>query len=482
MATDVPAMAMATARPQGRGTAFARRWAVSPLAVILLAGAAVRLLLWYGYRAEPLNIWDERDYHTLAANLLEHGEYTFTPGGTPTSLRPPLFPALVAGVYAVAGVGNYAAVRLVLAVLSLLTVAATYRLGRVITTPRVALWAAGLLCFYPSLLAHNNLLLTEVPFTFLLTVTCMLVVRTFQCGSVGLAFAAGATLGLAALTRSVVWLAPPCVAGFLMFVWPTGRVRGLAAGAALMAAFAATIAPWSVRNTRLQETFVAIDVMGGRNFMMGNYRYTPSYRSWDAISIEWERSWCCEVDETYPLEMRETQGQLDRLALGLGLKFVREHPGLTAQRAVVKFLDFWGLEREVLGGAGLGEFGRVPRLVRLGVAGVVTLAYIAALFLAVFGVAFAPPADRPAHWLLLCVIAFVCGLHTLAFGHPRYHLPVMPLVLAYAAAALVHARAIGRRRRRPAFWLAAGLCATFLLAWSWRAAGPDLGHYLDLLR
>src|SRR5262245_33871865 len=106
-------MATTTARPQGRDATAARRPGLSPLAVILLAGAVVRLLLWYGYRAEPLHIWDERDYHTLATNLLEHGEYTFTPGGIPTSLRPPLFPALVAGIYAVAGVDNFAAVRMV---------------------------------------------------------------------------------------------------------------------------------------------------------------------------------------------------------------------------------------------------------------------------------------------------------------------------------------------------------------------------------
>jgi 4-amino-4-deoxy-L-arabinose transferase-like glycosyltransferase len=482
VATDVPAMAMATARPQGRGDSAARRWRVTPLVVLLGAGAVVRLLFWYSFRAEPLNVWDERDYHALAANLLEHGEYTFTPGGTPTSLRPPLFPAVVAGIYAVAGAGNYAAVRLVLAVLSLLTVVVTYRLGRAVATPRVALWAAGLLCFYPSLLAYNNLLLAEVPFTFLLTTSCLLVVRAIQRGSVGLAVAAGGMLGLAALTRSVVWLAPPFLAGFLAIVWPTGRVRGLAAGAALVAAFAVTIAPWSVRNTRLQETFVAIDVMGGRNFMMGNYRHTPLYRSWDAISIEGDRAWDHEVCATYRRDMRTSQGKVDKLAMTLGLKFARENPGLTLQRCVVKFFDFWGLEREVSAGAGRGFFGQISKVALLGLMVLTAGAYAATIFLAFFGLVFAPPSDSRGHWLFVCVIVFVCGLHTIVFGHSRYHLPLIPLVLLYTAGALTQARAIWARRCSPRFALAVALCAGLLAGWTWNFIAVDWQLFMDALR
>ena len=102
--------------------------------------------------------------------------------------------------------------------------------------------------------------------------------------------------------------------------------------------------------------------------------------------------------------------------------------------------------------------------------------YIAALFLAVFGVAFAPPADRPAHWLLLCVIAFVCGLHTLAFGHSRYHLPLMPLVLVYTAAALTNSGAIWRQRRSLRFVAVATVCAALVAGWAWTFIAVDLAR------
>jgi len=470
---SVPTTATAATPRTARGGAEPRRRVVSPLVYIFLAGVAVRALLWYGFRAEPLNVGDEHEYHALAVNLLHYGEYTFTPGDKPTSLRPPLYPAMVAGVYGLVGEGNFAAVRLLQAAISLLTVGVAYRFGRAVASRHVAHCLAGLLCFYPSLLAYNNLLLTEVLFTFLLTLACLFTVLGLQRSSPGLIASAGVTLGLAALTRSVVWLAPPLLAAFLLITW-RGRWAGrLAAAAALLLAFAVIIAPWSARNTRVQGTFVAIDVMGGRNFMMGNFRYTPLYRSWDAISLTGEKAWDYEVGEVYPPEMRPSQGWMDKRALTQGLKFVRENPGLTLKRSIIKFFDFWGLERELIAGAGRGGTGELAKPVFVTLTGAVVLGYVAVLYLAVFGLFFAPPADRRVHWLLVCVIAYVCGLHTIVFGHSRYHLPIMPLVLLYTAGAVTQARAIWAQRRGPRFALGVALCAVLLAGWTWTFIAVD---------
>src|SRR5205823_4643563 len=140
--------------------------------------------------------------------------------------------------------------------------------------------------------------------------------------------ATGILLGLAALSRSVVWLSPPFLALFVLLTWKAPWRYRLLAPVILVGSFAMTLAPWAIRNSRLQGTFVAVDVMGGRNFMMGNYSQTPLYRSWDAISLGGEKSWHHEVARSYPPEERATQGQVDRLALRQGLKFAREHPWL----------------------------------------------------------------------------------------------------------------------------------------------------------
>ena len=66
--------------------------------------------------------------------------------------------------------------------------------------------------------------------------------------------ALGLALGLAALPRSIVWLAPPFLAGYLLWAVDVNWSRRLCAAAALAAGFIVVVAPWAVRNTRLQQT------------------------------------------------------------------------------------------------------------------------------------------------------------------------------------------------------------------------------------
>ena len=132
--------------------------------LLVFAGSLAGVGLWLWFADQPPRIWDECDYDALARNLVEHGVFGYQPD-TPASLRPPLHPALVAVVYALAGVGNYQAVRLVQLGLGLVTAVVAYGLGRALYDRRVGLWLAGLVALYPSLAGTNCLLLTETLFT-----------------------------------------------------------------------------------------------------------------------------------------------------------------------------------------------------------------------------------------------------------------------------------------------------------------------------
>jgi len=435
-----------------------------PLFVILFAGALVRLVLWFEFQGLNTLHDDEREYNAIAKNLVEHGEFAVSPGSL-TSIRPPLYPAFLAGVYSLAGVENYQAVRFLQAVISLLTVALLYRLGREVYSQRVGTWLGGLFVFYPSLLGYNNLILTEILFTFLLCLTCFCIIRSLQLDSIPWLAAGGAAMALTALTRSVLWLFPPVLSLFLLFAWKGPLSRRLLAVTCLVAAFAIPLAPWAVRNTTLQKTLVVVDVMGGRNFMMGNYQYTPLYRSWDAVSVQGDQFWRIEVIRAYSNEEMETEGKVDKLALRQGLKFVMANPGLTVQRDVVKFFDFWGLERELIAGTKQGYFGSVPRpmLIALGV--LILGAFVFALFSGIVGMCVVPPADWRVHAFVLLLIAFVTGMHTLVFGHPRYHLPLIPLVLLYSASACAQASLVWEQRFHWPFRLACGIGLFFVAGW-----------------
>lgn len=451
---------------------------LSPLGWILVAGAIVRLILWLWFQDLPPRIHDEKDYNQIAINLVEHGEFGFRPGEL-TSIRPPLYPFLMAGVYQLFGLENFQAVRLVQLALSLVTVVVVYGLGVTLFSRRVGTWAAGITCFYPSLLGANYLLLTETLFTLLLCTFCLVLVRAMKRDSVWLLALAGVTLGLAALTRSIVWLFPPVLGVFLLMAWKGNPLHRIGAVAVFVFAFATILAPWTVRNTRLQETFVTVDVMGGRNFMTGNYQHTPLYRSWATIGISGENSWAHELHTSYPREEWETQGKLDKLAMRHTVKYVLANPGLTFQRAIIKFFDFWGLERELLAGASEGFFGPLSQTAIIALTLTIFSTYAVSLLLGIQGFILTPSADWRGHWFLLLVIAFICGMHTLVFGHSRYHLPLMPLIFLYSATAVLHLSSIWGCRNRWQFWVACGACGVIVAGWLWLFIAVDLQIFLD---
>jgi len=100
----------------------------------------------------------------------------------------------------------------------------------------------------------------------------------------------------------------------------------------------------------------------------------------------------------------------------------------------------------------------------------------------VFGAFVVPPEDRRAHVFFLLLIGLVCAAHTLTFGHARYHLPLMPLVLTYSAAAMANLGTVWAARKRPWFWIAALVCAVLVASWIWQTVAMDLGRFTGAMQ
>src|SRR5262249_46917441 len=150
-------------------------------------------------------------------------------------------------------------------------------------------------------------------------------------------------------------------------------------------------------------------------------------------------------------------------------------------RDVVKFFDFWGLERELVAGAAEGFFGPVSRWGIAGLALVSFGGYAMAMFLAIFGFVLRPLDNRRLHWFFLFVVLFICGAHTVVFGHSRYHLPLMPLVLVYSTRALLDLRGVLRQRRRASFAASAVLCLVLVGGWTWGLLAGDWERWCGMV-
>jgi 4-amino-4-deoxy-L-arabinose transferase-like glycosyltransferase len=235
------------------------RW----LGGILVVALALRLTLAV---ASPVTLFaDAHDYERHAVSIATTGHYPPTElasPGTPSAFRPPGFPYLLGGLYAVIGIHPVAG-RVLEALLGTLSVALLAGLGRILWSRRVGLIAGGLGAVFPSLIGLNASLLSESLF---LPVELGFVLSLAMCrrsrDRPGWAVLTGALCGLAVLTRGVAdaWVLVAISAVMLAGAGATLRLRQ---GLAVLAAFLAVLSPWLIRDAVVFHRFVPVSTESG---------------------------------------------------------------------------------------------------------------------------------------------------------------------------------------------------------------------------
>ena len=403
----------------------------------MVAGLAIRVAIISQTAGLGATITDEQHYVAIASNILERQTFAGA-DGQPTSIRPPLYPALVALVWSVTSAGDLQAVRYLQVALSAITVGLVFLIGRLAFSRPAAAVASAIVWLYPSLIFFNVTILTETLYTLLLTLFLVLGVRLVQKPTTLVAIGCGLALGLATLTRSVLWPLPLVLCPLLALAIPGTWKQRLAVPFLVFLAFSLTILPWAVRNTRLQGVTTIVDTMGGINLRMGNYEHTPDDRMWDAVSLRGNRNWVYGIDADF--DHAPTEGEKDKWAQRRAVAYMLAHPATTARRAAIKFGDFWGIEREFVAGVQGGLFAPPSWFVWIA-AGLTALSCVLLMLTGAAGVWLAPVKWRE-HLLLLLPVLAITAAHTIVFGHSRYHIPLVP-VLALYAAALVTPRLTG---------------------------------------
>ena len=440
---------------------------------MLPAGSVARRLFWAAFALGlivrlavlsqtsdlGLPIVDERHYVRLATNLLEGHGFAWSPG-EPTSIRPPLYPAFLAGLWTITGPSAFQTVRVCQIVMAVLTTLLMFRLGTRVYGRDAGYLAAAVFWLYPSLIYFNFTILSETLFVLLLVAFLLLAVRLVQQPAIWPAVLCGVTLGIAALARSVVWPLPLLLCPLLVMLMPGSFKSRVALSALVLAAYAAVLAPWAVRNTRLQGVTTIVDTMGGINLRMGNYEYTPEDRMWATVDLmKGEKEWSYELTSQNP-GVHFTEGQKDKWAQQKAIEYIQSNVGTTVRRDLIKFADLWGIEREFIASVQHGALSP-PRWFAIMAGASIVGAYAAVVIMGVAGMWLAAPGRRE-HVILLLPILFITAIHTLVYGHSRYHIPLMPIFGIYAVGLL----SVRRRWWPPngAAWYGAAICILLLIA------------------
>ena len=395
-------------------------------------------------------------YHLTAHRLLDGDGYTRL-DGTPTAVWPPLYPILLAGVYALSD-GSLEAGRLANPFLSTLTTFFTYAIGRRLAGGRVGLLAAGLFAACPDEIFFSNFVMSEVAFVAVFTGVVWLFVvldqrepATSPFGWAATGWAAlGVGIALASLTRGVAiaWLAIPVLITALAARSPRGAALR---SAGLRGAFAAlglglALLPWTIRNYIQLGAPIPLATSLGRTLGHAHSPYQAGGASIKGL-LYWRRIGDRYADLPQPEREVVTNRVLTRMTLEYMLSHPRHELSIFPAHVLALFRHgHVGLElgRKKLPGDIPEPF--VSDAWHRGIAGIADGQFYVLLGLGLAGLPLFFRREATTALVIPLTLAYFTALHTLLFpDDPRFHLPMLPL-LSISAAGLVVGFA---RRLRP---------------------------------
>jgi 4-amino-4-deoxy-L-arabinose transferase-like glycosyltransferase len=424
-------------------------------AVLVLLALAVRVAGAIGAAGEPLP-FDAQDFDRHARSIASgHGypEAVHARGG-PSALRPPAFPLLLSGAYALRGgvdappgwreyfapgyridQGSVDAGRLLQALIGTAVAALVGLIAFQLFGRRVGLVALAVAAVYPPSIVLGLTLLSDPLFVMFELAALAAALRARAAGTHTLRWALGAGLlaGLAWLTRSngYVLLLP-----LALLVWtarPRLRWRALAAPAAVVLAAIVVIAPWTVRNAVVMDALIPVSDNDG-------YTLAGTYNESARTDADFHGGWRpAQADPAYARLVATTTGELDQSrTLGRAARrFIADHPGYVAEVGACNSLRLAFLAWLACGDSGdvtLGYRGEemVGHVVAWGA--VAGFAVVAAL--ALLG-AFTRAARAAPRAVWLVPVVLWSAVFVLAAN--RFRAPLEPFLIVLAALALVAA-------------------------------------------
>lgn len=402
------------------------------LALALRAGVVLATPGW-----EPIN--DAADYARHARSIAAGKGYppTAVPGGGPTALRPPAYPYLLGGVFAVS-TDNVEAGRFLQVLLGVAAVALAGLIALRVWGAAAGVLTLALAAVYPPLIVGTAALAVE-PLFLVLELGAVAAILAFRRGErPAWAVAAGILAGLAILTRSngAVLVLPLALAawGHPRRSWRAARMPAL-----VVACAALTVAPWTLRNALTFDRLIPVSTQDG-------FTLSGTYNATSDGDVRYPAAWRpANADPHYARLIERhsdsSEPELNDVLRSAALRYAGDHPGYLAKVAwhnSLRLLSLGGREfNEAVTGADLGLGPRWRGALDYGFAPFALLAVAGCLTAA---------ARRAPPWLWLVPVLMLAGV-VLINASPRFRAPADPFVAMLAALAI--SAGLARLRGRP---------------------------------
>ena len=364
---------------------------------------------------EPIS--DQKIYYDQAVRVAEGHGYV-DDSGEPTAYWAPGYSFYLAGAFRILGESYRSAFVANLATAGALALG-VYALGKKLYGDRTAATAALLTAAYPSIVFYTTVIASEILFSALIVWSFYLVARSeTERRWLPWAAAAGVALGAASFTRPQAM-----ILGLALLAWP-GPWRNRAVRALVVSGFLfLTLVPWGLRNARELGGFVWVSRNAGHNLWIGNHpEATGGYEDFDRITRGFHLA-------SEGLVARDAH--LQRLAQ----EYIRSHPleylVLCAKRIGITFRSesggvAWNLVglTHRFGPSSLVYFKTITNTVYLGLCAFVVYALLRRR---------AARDGVPADTFLFAVLLLLALPSVLILGASRFHLPMVPFAILFAA-------------------------------------------------
>ena len=390
--------------------------------IVFVLALSLRLIHAFQMSASPLFTMPAVDAATYSEQAASLAVGNWLGSGQGPFWQPPLYPYFLGVIKLVFPESFYYISRFAQALIGSLTCALVYLVGRRLFGPGIGFIGGLIAAVYGPLIYFDARLLPAGLATFFIFVSLLLLIRAVERPTRSIFIVAGFALGLASLTAAILVSLIPGVAIWL-FYWL--RKKAAPAVAAFLLGAMLAIAPVTLRNYTIGDDIVPISYNGGVNFYLGN---NANAEQTLALRPGWE--W----EELVALPLREgitRPSAKSQFFYRQALEYIQNAPldymGLMAAK-IAQFwrgdeiernqeMYYWRKYSSVLAGTlwkwGVAfPFGLVSPLALLGLLVYIRRQGITLPVLFVLGYSFA-------------VISF--------FVAARYRLPIVPLLILFAA-------------------------------------------------
>jgi 4-amino-4-deoxy-L-arabinose transferase-like glycosyltransferase len=318
----------------------------SSRAPVIVSGLAIFFSLFFSlvvfpHLREPFNLNIDPDrIGELGANIYRGKGFVYNECSSPAVDRGPVYPYMLAGIFWLTGGVHFTAVQIFQAACHGATCFLIFLAAHRIFERRVAIIALLLCSVHPMLIWYTARIWIETMNTLAVTTVLLAIVLMHDRLTFPRSIGAGAAMGIAALTKSIIILFPFVLGFYLLLHW---RKRALPYVPLMIFSTFLLVVPWTLRNHAASGVLVPVHTSLGLNLIQG-----------DAIGEYWTKKPYSTI-ELWRIGKHKIDSLLsgsqhtptdpigDRMLMRSSWSHSLSDPLFFGKRALANFVTFWYL-------------------------------------------------------------------------------------------------------------------------------------------